>query len=398
MKIKVAAAAPEIWPGQPGQNMSNVLSCITRARNDGAAILVLPANIPEDLNRGAIERQAGSMEVYPITKPSLTVSELASPRKEKLDILCCSSDSQATASSYYENDELAAMASHDSKAVVVLACPKGGAGGRVFTGQCVIAQNGFLLQSSEDGYAFAEVSVPRRDVKPPLTETVSSQPIDPWVPLPEMLPRVLRLQSDALARRMRAEGATHLTLTVAEDASSMLALCACVGAVEQLKLSRKNIHANIAGLQAERIADRLGVSQDGSHSGLAVDTADLTARALEGASPRHYAVNATVPRSVARLVMRTYANTCGDRELSIPLRAIINADETLWTLYDFLLHFSLLYGFSKWDLARLLDDTFRAKHGSQAVQQVLDRFFDHYAYPGSCDGPVVFSIDAKNIS
>ena len=38
MKIKVAAAAPEILPGQPGQNMANVLAAIDRARADGAQL------------------------------------------------------------------------------------------------------------------------------------------------------------------------------------------------------------------------------------------------------------------------------------------------------------------------------------------------------------------------
>ena len=52
MKIKIAAAAPEILPGQPGRNMANVLAAISRARDDGASILVLP-QLSDGTDQGA---------------------------------------------------------------------------------------------------------------------------------------------------------------------------------------------------------------------------------------------------------------------------------------------------------------------------------------------------------
>lgn len=392
MRIKVAAAAPEIFPGRPGQNMGNVLAVISRAREDGAAILVLPAGLPEDMNRGAIERQAGKMAVYPLLRPSLTAEELVRPQEP--DILCCSADRPATATSRYENEELAAMASYENMALVVMACPLGGDGGQVYTGQCVIAQNGRLLKS-EDGYVSAVVTVPRRDAKHPEEGVVDSQPLTPWTPFPEMLPRILRLQADALGRRMLVRGATQLSLKVGEDASSLLALCVCAAAVDRLKLSRKNIHVTAAGLPAERIAGRMGATLGAGQGGLAVDAADLTARCLEGAAPEHYAVNATIPRSAVRLVLRTYANTCGDRELSIPIRAVVGADEEPWELYDFLLHFTLLHGLPKWGQARLLEDTFQQRYPSQVIQEVLDRYFDRFHRPAPCDCPAIFSLEPK---
>ena len=185
MKIKVAAAAPEILPGQPGQNMTNVLAAISRARADGAAVLVLPAGLPEDMNRGALERQAGKMTVYPLTRASLPREELL--HHHELDVLCCSDDSPATVLSAMENEELAAAASHENMAVVALACPKGGDGSRLYTGQCVIAQNGFTLANTEEGYAIAAVNIPRRDAKAPEEGIVTDQPTTPWTPLPEML-------------------------------------------------------------------------------------------------------------------------------------------------------------------------------------------------------------------
>ncbi len=391
MKIKVAAAAPEIFPGRPGQNMTNVLAAISRARADGAALLVLPAGLPEDMNRGALERQAGKMAVYPLTRQSLPREELL--HHHDMDVLCCSSDTPATAMSRYENEELAAAASHENMAVVIMACPMGGDGGRIYTGQCVIAQNGYILQSG-DGYATARVSIPSRDAKAPSSRLVDDQSTTPWTPLPEMLPRILRLQGDALARRMLARGATQLTLSVGRDASSLLALAACVTAVDRLKLSRRNIHADLTGSRAARIGAALGVTP-GPGAGMAIDVADLTARAIQGAAPQNYAVNATVPRSVAGLVVRHWANTCGNMELSVPIRSIVMDDNAPWVLYDFLLHFSMIYDMPKWALARLLDDTFRDSYKDRDIQQALDGFFDNYRRPAPCDGPVVFPLESK---
>ena len=392
MRIKVAAAAPEIIPGRPGQNMANVLAAISRARADGASLLVLPAGLPEDMNPGALERQAGPMTVYPLTRASLSREELMG--QHDLDVLCCSAGTPSTATSYFENDELAAAASHENMAVVVMACPRGGDGGQIYTGQCVIAQNGKVLESA-DGYAIAQVTVPSKQSQPPVEGIVTEQTITPWTPLPEMLPRVLYLQADALSRRMIATGATHLAVDVGRSASSLLALAVCAEAVDLLKLSRKNIHATVTGNRATQIAMGMGVSIGTAQGALAVDSTDLTARAVEGAAPEHYTVNATVPRSTIQLVMRHYANTCGDMNLSVPIRSIIHDDPEPWELYDFLLHFTLIYNLPKWGAARLLEDTFQEHYKMDDIRQVLDRFFDNYRRLPPADGPAVFSLEPK---
>ena len=392
MKIKIAAAAPEILPGRPGQNMANVLAAISQARADGAALLVLPAGLPEDMNRGALERQAGKMAVYPLTRQSLPREELL--HHHDLDVLCCSADTPATASSHYDNVHLAALSSHENMAVVVMACPMGGDGGRIYTGQCIIAQNGAILANA-DGYATARVSIPSREKAVPAEDDLHEQSTTPWTPRPEMLPRILRLQGDALARRMLACGATQLSLAVGRDPSSLLALAACVTAVDRLKLSRRNIHADLTGNRAARIGAALGITPAASDAGLKVDATDLTARAIQGVRPEHYAVNATIPRSVAGLVVRHWANTCGNMELSVPIRSIVMDDAQPWVLYDFLLHFSLLYDMPKWALARLLDDTFRDRYKDRDIQQTLDCFFDNYRRPQPCDGPEVFPLENR---
>ncbi len=392
MRIKVAAAAPELLPGRPGQNMANVLAAISRARDDGASILVLPSDLPEDMNQGALERQAGKMAVYPITKPSLSRDDLLG-HHEDMDILCCSADTPTTVSSHYDNINLAGLASHENMAVVVMACPQGGDGsGRLYTGQCLIAQNGAILQSA-DGYALARVTIPSRETKAPVEELVTDQPATPWTPFPEMLPRVIKLAADGLARRMMALGATQLTVSIGRSASSLLALAACVAAVDRLKLSHKNIHVTADGNRANQIAAALGVTL-GGEAGLAVDGTDLTARALDGAAPENYAVNATVPRSVARLVMRYYANTCGNMALSVPIRSIVHDDDSQpWELYDFLLHYSLVYDMPKWTQARLLEDTFESRFSHESILAALDHFFDNFRRPAACLGPEVFSLD-----
>ena len=394
MKIKVAAAAPEILPGQPGSNIRNVLDAVTQARADSAALLVLPLGLPEDIDREELESRAGAMTVYPLTRAPLSREELS--YHHDMDVLCCSVDTPATAMSRYENENLAGLSSHENMAVVVMACPRGGDGNQIYTGQCVIAQNGAVL-ASEDGYVICQVNIPSRDVKAPTEGIVDGQSTTPWTPLPEMLPRILRLQGDALFRRMMMEGSTQLSVTVERDASSLLALAACVQAVDRLKISRKNIHAVVNGQRATQIAARLGVTIGEGRGGLAVDATDLTARAIDGAVPAHYAVNASIPRSVAHLVMRHFANTCGDRDLSAPIRSILtNDNEKPWVLYDFLLHFSMVYDLPKWGQARLLEDTFSRQFKGEVIHEVLDRFFESYRRPPSCDGPIVFPTDLKN--
>ncbi len=392
MRIKVAAAAPELLPGQPGQNMASVLAAISRAREDGASILVLPADLPEDMNRGALERQAGKMTVYPIMKPSLSRADLLE-RHDDLDVWCCSADTPTTVSSHYDNINLAGLVSHENMTVVVMACPQGGDGsGKLYTGQCLIAQNGAILQSA-DGYVLARVTIPGRGTQPPVEGLVSDQPTTPWTPFPEMLPRVIKLAADGLARRMMALGVTQLTVSIGRNASSLLALTACVAAVDRLKMSHKNIHVTADGNRAGQIAAAFGVTL-GGEGGLAVDWTDLTARALDGTVPEHYAVNATVPRSVARLAMRWYANTCGNMALSVPIRSIVHDDDSQpWELYDFLLHYSLVYDLSKWSQARMLEDTFEGRFPHKTILAVLDRFFDQYHRPAPCEGPDVFSLD-----
>ncbi len=392
MKITLAAAAPEILPGQPGRNMTNVLAAISRARDDGCSILVLPANLPEDMNRGAIERQAGKMTVYPLMQEPLPREELL--HHHDLDILCCSANTPSTVSSHYDNLNLAGLSSHENMAVVVMACPMGGDGGTLYTGQCIIAQNGAILASG-DGYVTAKVSIPSREKAAPVEDTITDQPHTPWTPFPEELPRILKLQADGLARRMMSVGATQLTVNIDRTASSLLATAACVQAVDKLKLSRKNIHVTADGNRANAIAAALGVTV-GGQNGLVVDGTDLTVRVLDGIKPAGYAVNATVPRSVARLVMRHYANTCGDMALSVPIRSICLDDGARpWTLYDFLLHFSLVYDLPKWSQARLLEDTFESEYDLEAIQKVLDTFFDVYRRPEACDGPAVFSLEVQ---
>ncbi len=389
MKITVAAAAPEMLPGQPGRNMANVQASIARARDDGAAILVLPAGLPADMDWQTLEREADKMVVYPLMQQSLTREELMLPREGK--VLCCSTDSPATISSHYENINLAGLSSHEHMCVVVMACPMGGDGGTLYTGQCIIAQNGAILQS-EDGYAIAQVSIPSREKKAPVEGVVDQQPITPWTPFPEELPRILKLQGEGLARRMMARGATSLSVRVERTASSLLALIACVTAVDKLKLSRRNIHAQTDGERAGQIAAVLGVTV-GGQGGLAVDDTDLTRRAIDGVQPEQYDVNAMIPRSVARLAMRHWANTCGDSRLSVPIRSIVNHDNDPWEMYDYLLYFSMLYELPKWTQARMLQDAFAGRYNEAVINQVLDRFFDHYHRPAACDGPAVFSAD-----
>ena len=407
MKIRIAAAAPDIRPEDVSGNKVNIISVIERAKADKALLLCLPDGCVDGLRGGdrspeaveEIRRSAGTLPVYPITCAALTAQEL--PKAKRQDLLLCAADLPATAASQFEVPELAARVSHDKRCAVVVACPLGGeAGDFVYDGRCVIAQNGFILAEGTE-YVASEVDSGACRVKKPITATceTSDLPENPWVPFPDMLERSIKLQSLALARRMVFLGQTHISVPVDGSPDSLLALTASAKALESLSLPSANLHAAANGLIAEAAAAELGASMGICEEGLEVGTDDMTRLALgSGARAAVYDCNAGMPETVVRLALRSTAAVCGNRRLGAALRESLETYENPDTeLYDFFLYYLLRYGFGPKILLRLTGEVFARRYESAIIKDTLKEFYRRFFTERTSPplGPAVFGLSLR---
>ena len=392
MKCIAAAAAPDCRPGDVAYNKVNIISCIHRAKADGACLLVLPAacltGMAGDLEGHSllqkaaeaalreISEAAGSLALQMSEKPLRPKERAALPRT---DILPLSSDRPATALSQVENGEMAAALSAEKKACLVIACPLGGDGTDfVYDGHCLIAKNGHILASSE-GYACADLSEERGE-KEFFEDTVTDQPQNPWLTMPELWPRVLRLQAMGLARRMEAARSQKAVLGVSGGLDSTLALLVCAEAMKLLGRPASDILAvtmpcfgttERTRSNAQIMAEELGaeflsvditksvrqhladIGHDGERlnnafenaqarertqvlmdlandrGGLVVGTGDLSEMALgwctyNGDHMSMYGVNAGLPKTVIRQVLTGYADACENRALAAAVRDVLD--------------------------------------------------------------------------
>ncbi len=414
---------------------------------------------------------AGALTVYPFSAAALRAEEL--PAAEREDLLCCCSDRPATAYSVMENEELCATVSADKGCVVAMATPLGASTTDfVYDGHCVLAQNGFILASGE-GFVSAEVDFDSRRSKKPVEATVDSQPKNPWMPLPDYIGRVIPLQAAALARRIQAAGCQKTIVGVSGGLDSTLTLAVCVRAMERLgrtpdqviavtmpcfgttRRTRSNAQALAEALGCDfrevdikasidqhlrdighadgmrnnayenaQARERTQVLMDiaNDENALAVGTGDLSESALgwctyNGDHMCMYNVNAGLPKTVIRLVLRDYAATCGNRTLAAAVRDVLDtpvSPELLppkdggmtqltenivgpYELHDFFLYYFLKYGFSPRQLHALALDTLAATYDAATIKHWLGVFFRRFfqsQFKRSCcpDGPAVLGL------
>ena len=392
MKCIVAAAAPDCRPGAVAENKVNIISCIRRARADGAQLLVLPAgcltgmageleghSLLQKAAEAALEEiraAAGDLPVQMAEKP-ITMPERS--RLSRKDILPLSSDRPATALSRIENEEMAARLSAEKEHCLVIACPLGADGTDfVYDGHCLIAKNGHILASAE-GYVCADLNaeLPKKDF---IQEEVTSQPENPWWPMPELWSRVLHLQAAGLARRMQTAHSKKAVLGVSGGLDSSLALLVCAEAMDILGRPHSDIvavtmpcfgttertrsnaqimaeelgaafrgvditksvrqHLTDIGHEAEQLnnafenaqaRERTQVLMDLANDlgGLVVGTGDLSEIALgwctyNGDHMSMYGVNAGLPKTVIRAILTSYADACENRALAASVRDVLD--------------------------------------------------------------------------
>ena len=156
--------------------------------------------------------------------------------------------------------------------------------------------------------------------------------------------------------------------------------------------------------------------------GLVIGTGDMSELALgwatyNGDHMSMYGVNAGVPKTLVRHLVRYYADTCGDPELAATLLDVLDtpvSPELLppkdgviaqktedlvgpYELHDFFLYYVLRFGFTPAKIYRLARLAFAGVYGDDMILKWLKTFYRRFftqQFKRSClpDGPKVGSV------
>ena len=284
---------------------------------------------------------------------------------------------------------------------------------------------------------------------------------------------ILNIQAMGLAKRLEHIGCRHTVVGLSGGLDSTLALLVMAKAYDHLGYERRGIHAvtmpcfgttdrtyRNACTLAERIGAKLTevnireavslhfrdiahdpsvhdvtyensqarertqvlmdlANQDG---GIVIGTGDLSELALgwatyNGDHMSMYAVNCSVPKTLVRHLVRYYADTCHDEQLSLVLYDVLDtpvSPELLppkdgviaqktedivgpYELHDFFLYYLQRFGYPPRKIFRLAKAAFEGVYGDEVILKWLDTFCRRYfaqQFKRSClpDGPKVGSV------
>ncbi len=288
---------------------------------------------------------------------------------------------------------------------------------------------------------------------------------------------ILTMQSVGLATRLKHIGCRHVVIGLSGGLDSTLAMLAAVRAFDRLGLDRKGIKAismpcfgttRRTKSNAQKVAEELGVDfreipiqsavrqhfadigQDEEKmdvtyenaqarertqvlmdtanqcGGIVVGTGDLSELALgwatyNGDHMSMYAVNASIPKTLVRHLVKYEADQSGKRENGKPLeQALLDILDTPvspellppkdgeiaqkteelvgpYELHDFFLYYMLRFGFSPGKIYRMACRSFAGEYGPNTVKQWLRAFYRRFfsqQFKRSClpDGPKVGSV------
>lgn len=157
--------------------------------------------------------------------------------------------------------------------------------------------------------------------------------------------------------------------------------------------------------------------------GMVIGTGDMSELALgwatyNGDHMSMYGVNSSVPKTLVRHLVRYYADTCGDAELSAVLLDVLDtpvSPELLpprdgeiaqktedlvgpYELHDFYLYYTLRFGYAPSKVYRLAKYAFVGIHEDETILKWLRKFYWRFfsqQFKRSClaDGPKVGSVD-----
>ena len=377
-------------------------------------------------------------------------------------------------------------------------------GDLVFSGHCMVAENGQLLSQTgpfAGGMAVSEIDLTRlwherrrmntfpvkelegyeqvlfdmKAGKAPLTREFSTHPFIP-AGQEERAVRcgeILRMQAAGLKKRVAHTGAKTLVVGISGGLDSCLALLVAVRAMDLLGRDRKDIIAvTMPGLgttsrtknNAEQLCEHLGVTlrcvdisgavkghfadighdphnQDvvyenaqarertqvlmdiaNGQGGLVVGTGDLSELALgwatyNGDHMSMYGVNASVPKTLIRHIVRYAADTSDSEALRKVLLDILDTpvspellpakdDEIAqktedlvgpYELHDFYLYYAIRWGYPPKKLFRVAKRAFSGKYEDAVLLHWLKNFYRRFfaqQFKRSClpDGPKVGSV------
>ena len=284
---------------------------------------------------------------------------------------------------------------------------------------------------------------------------------------------ILSIQAMGLKKRLEHTGCRQAVVGLSGGLDSTLALLVTVRAFDSLKIPRDSIHCvtmpcfgttdrtyNNACTLAAKVGAKLrevnikeAVTQhfsDIGHDmdkhdvtyengqarertqvlmdiandvgGLVIGTGDMSELALgwatyNGDHMSMYGVNASVPKTLVRHLVRYYADTCGEKELSEVLLDVLDtpvSPELLppedgqisqktedlvgpYELHDFYLYYILRYGYTPSKIYRLALQAFKARYDHETILKWLKVFYRRFfsqQFKRSClpDGPKVGSV------
>ncbi len=284
---------------------------------------------------------------------------------------------------------------------------------------------------------------------------------------------ILSIQANGLKKRLAHTGSRHAVIGISGGLDSTLALLVTVKAFDLLGIPRENIisvtmpcfgttdrtysnaclltkklsatlkEVDIKAAVKQHFAD---IGQDESvhdvtyencqarertqvlmdiankNNGLVIGTGDLSELALgwatyNGDHMSMYGVNSSVPKTLVRHLVRYYADTCGDEELSATLLDILDtpvSPELLppengvisqktedlvgpYELHDFFLYYMLRFGYGPKKLFRYASQAFESTYEPEYILKWLGVFVRRFfaqQFKRSClpDGPKVGSV------
>ncbi len=322
-------------------------------------------------------------------------------------------------------------------------------------------------------YRYSEFSLQLQETK--LTRFIDPSPFVPGktAERKRRCEEILSIQSMGLKKRLSHTGCSHAVVGISGGLDSTLALLVTVRAFDALGLSRKQITAvtmpgfgttdrtytnavamvRALGATLREISIVAAVNQhfcdighDASvhdvtyenaqarertqilmdiankNGGLVIGTGDMSELALgwatyNGDHMSMYAVNASVPKTLVRHLVRFYADTCGDESLSLVLLDVLDtpvSPELLppqdgeisqktedlvgpYELHDFYLYQMMRFGFSPAKIYRLAKLAFAGHYDDETIYRWLKTFYRRFfsqQFKRSCipDGPKVGTI------
>ena len=311
-----------------------------------------------------------------------------------------------------------------------------------------------------------------------LTRTFPQQPFVPGDDdlLGKRCDEILTIQSMGLKKRYEHTGCKHAVVGVSGGLDSTLALLVTVRAFDMLGLPRENIHAitmpcfgttdrtldnsvklaTTLGATLKKInikkavtthfkdieqdmevhdvtyengqaRERTQVLMDYANrvGGLVIGTGDLSELALgwatyNGDHMSMYGVNAGVPKTLIRHLVRYFADTCGDEKLQTVLLDVLDtpvSPELLppvdgqiaqktedlvgpYELHDFFLYYVLRLGYSPEKVYRVAKHAFKRTYTKETILKWLKTFYRRFfaqQFKRSClpDGPKVGSVSVS---